>query len=114
MKYRPRRVRGKLKAIYNKKFGQWKPCHDQWCKPRETSVVAVILTSLDDATDEKLAKLIAERFNEALELKELLTKALTHVSVAAGKEAHAFGCMEIQETPTNDLKTKIEAILGAT
>jgi hypothetical protein len=34
--------------------------------------------------------------------------------VAAGKEAHAFGCMEIQRTPTIDLKKKIEAILGAT
>jgi hypothetical protein len=87
----------------------------EWsCKPGETSVVATILTSLDDAAHERLAKLLAERFNSALELKELLTKALTYVSVAAGKEAHAFGCMEIQETPTNDLKKKIEAILGAT
>jgi hypothetical protein len=61
-----------------------------------------------------LANQIAERFNAAIELKEILTKALTHVSMAAGKEAHAFGCMEVQETPTIDLKKKIEVILGAT
>jgi hypothetical protein len=61
-----------------------------------------------------LANQIAERFNAAIELKEILTKALPHVSVVAGKEAHAFGSMEIQDTPTIDLKKKIEAILGAT
>jgi len=46
-----------------------------------------------------LANQIAERFNAAIELKEILTKALPHVSVVAGKEAHAFGSMEIQDTP---------------
>ena len=62
----------KLKAVYNKKFGQWKLCHDQWCQPGETSVVAHVLTTLDDA-DEKWAKLIESRFNmtEDFEAKAL-------------------------------------------
>lgn len=59
----------KLGAVYNKKFGQWKLCHDQWCKPGETSVVATILSSRDEEADGRVAKLIAERFNEALELR---------------------------------------------
>jgi hypothetical protein len=41
----------KLEAVYNKKFGQWKLCHDQWCKPGETSVVATILSSRDEEAD---------------------------------------------------------------
>jgi hypothetical protein len=53
----------RLRPVYNKRFGQWKLCHDQWCKPGETSVVATILTSGDEAADEEIARQIAERWN---------------------------------------------------
>lgn len=52
-----------LKAVHNKKMGQWKICHNQWCDPGETSVVAVVISSLDEAADEAWANLICERFN---------------------------------------------------
>lgn len=53
----------RLKAVFNKKLGQWRICHDQWCKPGETSIVATILTSGDDDTDAELANKICERWN---------------------------------------------------
>ena len=62
----------KLRPVFNKKFGQWKICHDQWCKPGETSIVATIMTSFDETKGEmdhekdgKLAQLICDRFNAA-------------------------------------------------
>jgi hypothetical protein len=62
----------KLRPIYNKKFGLWKLCHDQWCQYGETSVVAHILTSLDDQADAKIAASICDRFNAAEELHSAL------------------------------------------
>lgn len=53
----------RLRAIYNKRFGQVKLCHDQWCQPGETSVVAHILSTGDEAADMRLAEQIAERWN---------------------------------------------------
>lgn len=53
----------RLRAVYNKRMGQAKLCHDQWCKPGETSVVAIVLTTFDEAADMKLAEQIAERWN---------------------------------------------------
>lgn len=53
----------RLRAVYNKRMGQAKICHDQWCKPGETSVVAIVLTTFDEAADMKLAEQIAERWN---------------------------------------------------
>ncbi|PZQ95149.1 MAG: hypothetical protein DI533_20070 [Cereibacter sphaeroides] len=53
----------RLRAVYNKRMGQAKLCHDQWCKPGETSVVAIVLTTGDEAADMKLAEQIAERWN---------------------------------------------------
>lgn len=60
----------RLKAVYNAKFGQWRLCHDQWCKPGETSVVATILTTENPAKDEEWAKALADHFNMAQEFKE--------------------------------------------
>ncbi|KGM36168.1 hypothetical protein [Inquilinus limosus] len=54
----------KLKAVHNKRLGRWQLCHDQWCKPGETSIVAIVLTSEDPEADERRAKLIEARFNE--------------------------------------------------
>lgn len=53
----------RLRAVYNKRFGQWKLCHDQWCERGETSVVAHILNTGDDAKDEETARQLAERWN---------------------------------------------------
>jgi hypothetical protein len=53
----------RLRAVYNKRMGQAKICHDQWCKPGETSVVAVILTTGDETADMRMAEQIAERWN---------------------------------------------------
>ena len=53
----------RLRAVYNANFGQWKICHDLWCKPGETSVVATILTSLDEKADGDMANKICERWN---------------------------------------------------
>jgi len=56
----------KLRPVYNSRFGQWRICHDQWCKPGETSIVATLLTSDDPDRDADLARLICDRFNESL------------------------------------------------
>lgn len=53
----------RLRAVYNKRFDQWKICHDQWCQPGETSVVAHIINSDDSHADGELARQIAERWN---------------------------------------------------
>lgn len=53
----------RLRAVYNKRLGQAKLCHDQWCKPGETSVVAVILSSGNEVEEMRLAEQIAERWN---------------------------------------------------
>lgn len=53
----------RLRAIYNKRFGQWKICHDQWCERGETSVVATLITTDDEDRDAKFAHQIAERWN---------------------------------------------------
>lgn len=60
----------RLKAVYNSKFGQWRLCHDQLCKPGETSIVATILTTENPAKDTEWAKTLADNFNLAQELKE--------------------------------------------
>lgn len=52
-----------LRPIYNKRFGQWVICHDQWCQKGETSIVLTVPTSLDPEADEYLARLICHRFN---------------------------------------------------
>lgn len=62
----------RLRAVYNKRFGQAKICHDQWCKPGETSVVAHILSAGDEAEEMKIAEEIARRWNmvqDAMEAK---------------------------------------------
>lgn len=53
----------RLRAVYNKKLGQAKICHDQWCEYGETSVVAIVLSSGDEAADMQMAEKIAERWN---------------------------------------------------
>jgi hypothetical protein len=53
----------RLRAIFNKRFGEWKLCHDQWCKPGETSVVAVITSTGNDKEDGEFARRLAERWN---------------------------------------------------
>lgn len=53
----------KLRAVFNKKFGQWRLCHDGLCKPGESSIVATITTTLDDNADERLAMEMAARWN---------------------------------------------------
>lgn len=78
----------KLKAVYNKKLGQWKLCHDQWCQPGETSVVATILTSLDEDKDERWAKDIEKRFNAVEELHAALKLLHDNVVQAWPTVAH--------------------------
>ncbi|MDV2964996.1 hypothetical protein RZ532_03350 [Nitratireductor aquimarinus] len=53
----------RLRAVFNKRFHQWRICHDQPCEKGETSIVATVTTSLDDEADERLARQICERFN---------------------------------------------------
>lgn len=53
----------RLRPVYNSRLGQWKLCHDQWCKHGETSVVAVIPSSMDDDADKRMAETLAERWN---------------------------------------------------
>lgn len=53
----------RLRAIFNKRMGMVKLCHDQWCKPGETSVVATILSTGDEIADLRLAEQIAEHWN---------------------------------------------------
>jgi hypothetical protein len=53
----------KVKAVYNSKFGQWRLCHDGWCAKGETSIVATIMSTGDDAADEAWAKELEHRFN---------------------------------------------------
>lgn len=53
----------RLSAVYNKRLGQARLLHDQWCRPGETSVVATILTTEDPHADMRLAEQIAERWN---------------------------------------------------
>lgn len=58
----------KLRPVFNRRLGHWVICHDQWCKPGETSIVATIMNSLDAEADEKIAREICERFNRAAEV----------------------------------------------
>lgn len=60
----------RLRTVYNKRLGRWGLRHDQWCERGETSIVATVLTSLDDEKDSAWARLICERFNEAEEARE--------------------------------------------
>lgn len=53
----------RLRAVYNKRFGQWVICHDQWCQRGETSIVATVTTTEDEAKDAEIARKIAERWN---------------------------------------------------
>ena len=53
----------RMRAVYNARFGQWKICHDKWCRRGETSVVATILTGDDPKEDQRLAEQLAERWN---------------------------------------------------
>jgi hypothetical protein len=66
----------KLRPVHNQKLGQWKLCHDQWCERGETSTVAVVLTSLDEQKDARLAKLICDNFNAGVESKEAAKAAV--------------------------------------
>lgn len=53
----------RLRAIHNKKFGKWVICHDKWCKPGETSIVATITSSMNEKADGEIANKICERWN---------------------------------------------------
>ncbi|WP_454287235.1 hypothetical protein [Rhizobium arsenicireducens] len=53
----------KLRPILNTKLGQWRICHDQWCERGETSIVATIMTTMNEKADGMLAQLICDRFN---------------------------------------------------
>lgn len=53
----------RLRAIYNKKFGQWVICHNLWCKQGETSIIATVTTSLDEKADGEIAEKLCERWN---------------------------------------------------
>lgn len=53
----------RLRPVFNKKFGQWRICHDQWCERGETSIVATIMTTGDDAVDARMASDICDRWN---------------------------------------------------
>ena len=53
----------KIKAVYNSRFGQWRLCHNDWCEPGETSIVATITTTDDPEQDEWWAKELERRFN---------------------------------------------------
>lgn len=53
----------RLWAVFNKRMGQAKLCHDKWCEPGETSVVAVILSTMDEKADMELAEEMARRWN---------------------------------------------------
>lgn len=53
----------RLRPVYNKRFGQWKICHDQWCERGKTSIVATVLTSGDDDKDAEIARQLADRWN---------------------------------------------------
>ena len=61
----------RLRPVYNKRFGQWKLCHDQWCKPGETSVVATILTTGDDEADKAMAHQLCDRWNKVQDAAEV-------------------------------------------
>lgn len=56
----------KVKAVFNAKFGQWRICHDGWCKKGETSIIATITTTGDPAADEVWAKELEHRFNKGV------------------------------------------------
>lgn len=53
----------RLRAVVNKRLGRVRICHDQWCQPGETSVVADILSSLDTDKDLTVAEEICRRWN---------------------------------------------------
>ena len=53
----------RLRAVWNKRFQQAKVCHNEWCEPGETSVVAVIVSAGDEEKEMKLAEEIASRWN---------------------------------------------------
>ncbi len=53
----------RLRAILNKRLGMVRLCHDQWCLPGETSVVANVLSTGNVDEDLKLGEKIAERWN---------------------------------------------------
>lgn len=53
----------KYSASYNSRLGIWSICHNDWCERGETSKIAQVLTSLDDAEDEKTAILIVNALN---------------------------------------------------
>lgn len=102
----------KLKAVFNKKFGQWKLCHDQWCKYGETSVVAHILTSEDEERDGNMAKQIAKKFNAYDDLKQLLTEAQEIVKVKAAQDAHEhFANLQPGHPTSVELADKIATLL---
>ena len=60
----------RLRPVFNKRLGQWNLCHDQWCKPGETSIVATILTTGDEQADATWAEVMCDNFNVAQELKK--------------------------------------------
>ena len=87
MKPRPE---SRLNQVHNRRLGQWIICHNHWCAKGETSIVATVLTSGDDAEDEAWANEIVRRFNAAPKCESekgsggsLFRAALCQVSVAA-------------------------------
>jgi hypothetical protein len=53
----------RLRPVFNKRFGRWSICHNQWCEKGETSIVAQIMTSSDSDSDKEWAEKICEAFN---------------------------------------------------
>lgn len=53
----------RLRAVWNSKMGMAKICHDQWCRRGETSVVAQVIMTGNDAADMEWAEEIARRWN---------------------------------------------------
>lgn len=58
----------RYRAVLNKKLGRWHICHNDTCEYGETSIVASVFTSLDDAADAALAERIAVSLNACWQL----------------------------------------------
>jgi hypothetical protein len=107
-----------LRAVHNAKFGEWRICHDQWCERGETSIVATITTTLDDAKDAELARLICERFNaveaeaEFTPAAPLMTKRKSLVSERAELVAYIASRRQHQIDPDlrDDLISRVQSV----
>jgi len=74
----PRGARVKLNPVFNRRFGQWRIYHDQPCQRGETSIVAAITTTGNDDEDERIARMICERFNVLEDAEKSLFNAIIY------------------------------------